>query len=130
MILVDSSVWIDILRGRTTRQTELLRGLTAADEGIAIADLCLYEVLQGVKPESELPKTYERLREFAILPVGGEYFAVTAARNSRFLRSRGCQVTPVDCLLATYCIVNGLRLLTSDKDFDAFATHLGLDLVR
>jgi len=130
MILVDSSVWIDTLRGRATRQTHLFRAFAAADEALAIADLCLFEVLQGLKPESALNKTYERLREFAILPVGGEYFAVAAAKNSQFLRARGFQVTPVDCLLATYCIVNGLRLLTSDKDFEPFAIHLGLDLIR
>lgn len=130
MILVDSSVWIDALRGTATRQTDLLHSLAADNQALGVPDLCLYEVLQGVKPASAMGATHDQLMEFPTLAVGGEYIAVTAARNSQFLRSKGYQVGTVDCLLATYCIVNGLRFLTADKDFDAFAAHLGLDLVR
>ena len=129
MIVVDSSVWIDSLRRRTTPQTELLDSLPPT-EAIAVPDLCLYEILQGIKPASAMSKVYEQLREFSIIPVGGEYIAVCAAQNAQLLKAHGIQVTAVDCLLATYCILNGVRLLTSDKDFEAFATHLGLDLVR
>jgi predicted nucleic acid-binding protein len=95
-----------------------------------IADLCLFEVLQGVNPPPALIKARKLLREFAVIAVGGESVAVAAAQNAQVLRSRGIQVTTVDCLLATYCIMNGLRFLTADKDFEPFALHLGLDLVR
>lgn len=129
MILVDSSVWIDLLRKRPTRETELMKRLSV-DEGLAVADVCLFEVLQGARPGAEFAKTHEMLREFHIIAVGGESIAVAAAQNAQVLRSRGFQATAIDCLLATYCIANGLRLLTADKDFNAFATHLGLDLIR
>jgi predicted nucleic acid-binding protein len=129
VILVDSSVWIEVLRERTTRETELLERLSV-DEGIAIADLCVFEVLQGVRPGADFVKAHETLREFSIVSVGGEAIAVAAARNAQLLRSKGFQATAIDCLLATYCIMNGLRFLTADKDFEAFAAHLGLDLVR
>jgi predicted nucleic acid-binding protein len=128
MIVVDSSVWIDSLRRRTTPQTELLDNL-APTEAIAVPDLCLYEILQGIRPASAMNKVHEQLREFSIVPIGGEYVALTAAQNAQTLKAHGIQPSVVDCLLATYCILNGLRLLTSDKDFEAFATHLGLDLV-
>lgn len=128
MILVDSSVWIDLLRARTTHETELLKRLSI-EEGIAIADLCLFEVLQGARPGADFVKTHEKLLEFPIIPVGGEAIAVAAAQNAQLVRSKGFQVTAVDCLLATYCIGNGLRFLTSDKDFKPYAEYLGLDLV-
>ena len=32
----------------------------------------------------------------------------------------------IDTLIATRCIVDGLTLLHSDRDFDPFAQHLGL----
>lgn len=128
MILVDSSVWIDLLRARTTHETELLKRLSI-EEGVAIADLCLFEVLQGARPGGDFVKTHEELLEFLIIPVCGEAIAVTAAQNAQIVRSKGFQVTAVDCLLATYCIVNGLRFLTSDKDFRPYAEYLGLDLV-
>lgn len=129
MILVDSSVWIDLLNSRTTPQTERLERLDTS-EGIAIADLCLFEVLQGARPGADFAKKRELLSEFTVIAVGGETIAVTAAQNARLLRSKGFQTTTVDCLLATYCVMNGVRFLTSDNDFEAFATHLGLDLVR
>ncbi|CBL46148.1 PilT-like protein, N-terminal fragment [gamma proteobacterium HdN1] len=34
----------------------------------------------------------------------------------------------IDCLIATYCIESKISLLHSDRDFDAFAKHLGLKL--
>lgn len=31
----------------------------------------------------------------------------------------------IDCLIATFCIERGYRLLHNDKDFDVYAKHLG-----
>ena len=45
MILVDSSVWIDFLRGRATPQSLKLKQLIGEVE-IAVGDLILTEVLQ------------------------------------------------------------------------------------
>ena len=128
MVMVDSSVWIDTIRGRETRETLALDS-TPPNEGVAIADLCLFEALRGVQPE-KFEAVYTQLRRLSVIPVGGEQIAVQAARNARLLRARGIQPTAVDCLLATYCIVNGVRLLSSDSDFEPFAAHLGLSLVR
>ena len=50
MILVDSSVWIDYLRGRRTPQAEKLDALLGSTP-LAIGDLILTEVLQA----AELP---------------------------------------------------------------------------
>jgi hypothetical protein len=36
----------------------------------------------------------------------------------------------IDTVIATRCIVDGLELLHSDRDFDPFAQHLGLMCVR
>ena len=51
MILVDSSVWIDYLRGTETRQTNCLDGLLGT-EPLAIGDLILTEVLQGTTTDT------------------------------------------------------------------------------
>jgi predicted nucleic acid-binding protein len=43
------------------------------------------------------------------------------------LRTRGRTVRKtIDCLFATFCIVNDHTLLHSDRDFDAFEQELGL----
>ena len=53
--------------------------------------------------------------------------AIEAACNYRALRSRGITVRKtIDTLIATRCILDGLPLLYSDRDFDPFVEHLGL----
>lgn len=129
MVMVDSSVWIDVFRRRATPEVNALWQM-AADGAACTADLCLFEILQGVKPEAAFQKTYERLSVFTIVPVGGQLVCVQSARYAQLLRARGVQPGAVDCLLATYCIMNGVGLLTTDKGFEPFAQHLGLHLVR
>lgn len=54
-----------------------------------------------------------------------------AAKNFRKLRSQGITVRgTIDVIIATRCIANGLRLLHSDRDFDVFQAHLGLQVVN
>lgn len=129
MILVDSSVWIDFLRNRPTAQAEWLdRNLDA--EGLVVGDLILAEVLQGFKEERGFAEARRMLGRLAQVNLGGEDLAVEAARNYRRLRSRGVTVRgTIDALIATRCIVDGLRLLHSDRDFDPFEAHLGLQVV-
>ena len=64
---------------------------------------------------------------FAVIVIGSGPLAVHAARNYRTLRGRG--ITPrktVDTLIATRCILDGIPLLYSDRDFQPFVEHLGL----
>ena len=131
MILVDSSVLIDWLRGRRTQETELLR-TEREQERIAVADLCLFEVLQGLRDPIAFSEAHSLLTQYPItlVDVGGESVAVAAAQNAIMLRSKGIQPTAIDCLLATFCIMRGAEFLTADKDFNAFEQHLGLKLVR
>lgn len=54
-------------------------------------------------------------------------FCFESARNYRRLRSLGVTIRgTVHMLIATRCLANGLTLLHSDRDFEAFQQHLGL----
>lgn len=127
MTIVDSSVWIDFLRGTPTRQVELLKELVRNGNGIIVGDLILAEVLQGVTSDQDFDKTHALLRAFPVVELCGHERAVRAARNYRLLRRHG--VTPrktIDTLIATACLDRGDELLYSDRDFDPFVEHLGL----
>jgi len=53
--------------------------------------------------------------------------AIQAARNYRRLRSLGVTVRKtIDTIIATRCIEDDFTLLYSDRDFDPFVKHLGL----
>ena len=52
MIVVDTSVWVDYLAGRSLGHVDLLARLIEDDEGIAITDVILTEILQGLATDS------------------------------------------------------------------------------
>jgi predicted nucleic acid-binding protein len=128
MVIVDSAVWIDLLRGRDTPHVAIFEKEAGVQE-IGIPDLVLYEVLQGVRPATKFDEVKSRLLTFPMTAVGGKNVALKAVENARRLRSLGVQTKTVDCLIATFCIENGHLLLTSDADFSAYAEHLGLILL-
>ena len=129
MILVDSSVWIDYLRGLATPQTDRLDALLGS-ELIVMGDLVLTEVLQGCVTDRQFNDVRQVLDAFELVTIGGADVAVEAARNYRRLRALGVTVRKtVDTLIATRCLVNDYELLHSDRDFEPFAQHLGLRCV-
>ena len=129
MILVDSSVWIDYFRGSITAQTEKLDGLLG-NEPLAIGDLILTEVLQGIADEKTFQNVKKMLTALRVVELGGQEVAIQAARNFRTLRNLGVTVRKtIDTVIATRCIESGYELLHNDRDFDPFAEHLGLRVV-
>ena len=129
MTLVDSSLSVDFLRGKSTAQTGLLEGLLDSKE-LAICDLTFTEVWQGCKVDKEFNEVRRLLGRLDLVALSGEDVVVEAAKNYRKLRSLGVTVRgTIDVVLATRCIVSGHRLLHSDRDFDAFEKHLGLRCV-
>ena len=130
MILVDSSVWIDYLRGTATPQAEKLDALLGIAP-LAIGDLILAEVLQGCSTDREFNEVNRTLATLHTVNLGGFELAIEAARNFRRLRALGVTVRKtIDTVIATRCIVDGLELLHCDRDFDPFEQHLGLRCVR
>lgn len=129
MILVDSSVWIDYFQGAATAQTDELDRLLG-QEPVAIGDLILTEVLQGFATERDFNTARRMLTSLTVVELGGREIAIQAARNFRTLRKLGITVRKtIATVIATRCIESGYELLHSDRDFDAFARHLGLRVV-
>lgn len=129
MILVDSSVWIDFFRGTVTPQVDALDRLLG-EELVAIGDLMMTEVLQGFASDRDFNKARRLLGALDLVEIGGRDVMIEAARYFRDLRARGITIRKtIDTLIATRCIVSGYRLLYSDRDFEPFVTHLGLERV-
>jgi predicted nucleic acid-binding protein len=129
LILVDSSVWIDYFKGRTTAQTDKLDKLLG-HQPLAIGDLILTEVLQGFPNERDFNQARKMLTSLMVVELGGQEIAIQAAKNFRALRVLGVTVRKtIDTVIATRCIESGFDLLHNDRDFDPFAKHLGLRAV-
>src|SRR5882757_1537419 len=117
---------IRYFRGTQNSQTDRLDALLG-NEPVASGDLVLAEVLQGFDSVQDFNQGKKLLTPLPIIDLVGGDIAIQAARNFRALRSRGITIRKtIDTLIATSCIEKGLTLLYSDKDFDPFVEHLGL----
>ena len=97
MVLVDSTVWIDLLRNRDSAPVVRLRALLAAGEA-AVAPVIVQELLQA---------------------------AAHVAAGALYARCRWAGITPRrphDCLIAQMAVEQGVALLHDDKDFEAIAS--------
>ena len=130
MILVDTSVWIDYFQGASTLQADRLDRLLG-QEPLAIGDLILTEVLQGFADERDFNRARRLLTSLQVVELGGAEIAIQAARNFLVLRKLGVTVRKtIDTLIATRCIESRYELLHNDRDFEPFAKHLGLRVVK
>ena len=134
MILVDSSVLIDFLRGRESPAVRRLEEIESEGEaaGWALPLVCLQEVLQGAKDEREWKTLRQTLESQEIVsPVDPLALHVEAARIYFECRRRGLTVrSSTDCFIAALALEHGLVLLHDDSDFDAIARVRPLRTLR
>lgn len=142
-ILVDSSVWIDHLRGVGSRETlilrRLLRGLDPlapppaqglAEVELWVGDLILLEVLRGIDDDRQHARVRHLLLAFDQARLGGTSTALAAVSHYRKLRRLGVTIhKAIDCLIAAWCIGENVALLHSDRDFVPFVAHCGLRVI-
>ncbi len=127
MYLVDSSVWIDFFNGKTTPQSDYLSD-HIEDGQFIVGDLILAEVLQGTASKVQFDLVLRLLSTTVQIDIVNRSIAIQAARHFEVLRAKGITVRKtIDTLIATRCIADGIPLLFSDRDFDPFVEHLGLE---
>lgn len=131
MILVDSSAWVEFLRGTGSPVHLHLRTALQGDAELACTDVVVMEILAGARGEEDRDRLRRLLYGLEFLAVDGPADYESAAELYRLCRSRG--ETPrklSDCLIAAVAIRNDAELLCDDTDFDAIARHAPLRLSR
>ncbi len=130
MILVDTSVWVDFLRGVNSRERRTLHRLIEDEEDIAITGIILTEILQGIKEDKDFQTLKDYLLEFPLYSPKAPETYLRAAGIYRDCRKRGKTVRKtVDCIIAAIAMENGLALLHKDSDFDHIEACTGLKKV-
>ena len=119
MVLVDTSVWIEVFRKSPQVQLE---SLVDFDEIVTCLPV-IQEVLQGFTAEPAFLRARESMLAFPIVeaPLGRDVWlqAVDLYRSGRRL---GLTIrSSVDCLIAACAIRHQLEVLHHDRDFDAIA---------
>jgi hypothetical protein len=123
MYLVDTSVWVDYLRGDDTGPVSALQRLLAGEEIVGVAPIIVQEILQGADSDERFEKWRKRFAELCCYAPADPLAAhIAAARLYQECRRAG--KTPRssnDCLIAGIAIEHGLILLQDDRDFVAIA---------
>lgn len=123
MIVVDTSVWIDVLGGRRTRQARRCVELIEGGDPVALTDVIFAEILQGLRSEDEARLVERHLRAFPVLRLEALDDFALAASLYRTARREGLTIrNTLDCLIAAPCVRTGAPLLHSDADFDRLAS--------
>jgi predicted nucleic acid-binding protein len=122
VIAVDTSVWVNLLRGGDGRHVRELVALIEEDAGVCLTDVVLSELLQGVRTEREARQLEQRLLAFDVLRLSDLEDFTLAAQLCRTARRGGHTIRrTLDCLIAAVCIREDVPLLHDDVDFDRLA---------
>ena len=122
MVLVDSSVWIDLLRDAKTPQTLALRRLLPDGEA-ALAPVIYQEILQGAATSERFTRLKRYFRTLPFLNPAHPIETWEAAAEL-YVRCRLRGFTPRsahDCLVARIALEHKVPLLHDDRDFEAIA---------
>jgi hypothetical protein len=126
LILIDTSAWVEFLRGTGSPVCELVDKLLAGD--IATCDPVRMEVLAGARSEQHLQQLRGLLARAVVVPTEPADFEVAAALY-RTCRQRGRTVRKLmDCLIAAVAIRADIPLLHLDTDFDTLVEHTALQV--
>ncbi|MDE2058977.1 MAG: PIN domain nuclease [candidate division NC10 bacterium] len=131
MILVDTSVWVDFLRGEDSSQRRLFHRLIEDEADISMTEIIFTEILQGIKNDGEFQAIRDYLLEFPLYTPKGIETYLHAARIYRNCRKKVKTVRrTIDCIIAAICIENDLTLLHKDSDFDLIQACTGLQVIQ
>lgn len=120
MIVVDTSVLVDFLRGRSTPAARTLRRLEEEAIPFAIPAVCCQELLSGARDTKEWQLLLAYLETQSILLPGSPWHThVEAARIMFDCRRQGI-ILPgaVDCFIAQCVLETSGILLHDDADFE------------
>lgn len=130
MILVDTSIWVDFLRGESSLQRRILHDCIENEEDIAITGIILAEILQGITEDRGFRAARNYLLEFPVYEPKGIATYIEAARIYRLCRSKGKTIrSTVDCINAAICIENDLPILHKDRDYYVIKECTGLKVL-
>ncbi len=125
MILVDSCVWIDLLKKRKNSHTQFLQNLAhKLVEEVCISHVIYFEVLRGITSDLERRKLARSFEQMAILDFKNEGFDPWIAVYRKCARSGVNLPRLGDWMIAKTAVDHDLELLTSDQDFSAIAMHV------
>jgi predicted nucleic acid-binding protein len=133
MVLVDTPVWSLALRRKPEQLSPRERQITETlaelvREGrVQMLGPVRQELLSGIREEAQFRKLRDYLRAFPEHPLEAEDYEEAAQMNNR-CRARGIAGSAIDFLICAAANRRSWMILTTDRDFQNYASVLPLRL--
>jgi predicted nucleic acid-binding protein len=113
-VLLDTSIWIDALRGKTPNIVALTQGLLNDDRALTCGPV-IFEIKRGLRS----PERKKILPLFdALIRLSFDEAMWDAAGDlDASLRKKGVTIPPMDVLIARICLHHKVALFTLDEHF-------------
>jgi len=119
LVLIDTSVWIEVFRRRNPLDLEAL----VAIEEVATCLPIIQEVLQGFREEAAFRQAHQSMFSLPVIesPLEASVFE-EAVSLYRTARANGITVrSSIDCLIAACALRHDLEVWHRDRDYAALA---------
>lgn len=123
MLLIDTSIWIEILRDKSKVKTVNLKKIISGRD-YYLPIFTKLELLQGCKDEIDWAKMSSYLAIQNYLEPDYNSIWENSARLYFELRRQGITIrSNIDCMIAIMAMENNLILYHCDRDFEEIAKH-------
>ncbi|WP_165962641.1 type II toxin-antitoxin system VapC family toxin [Occultella glacieicola] len=128
MILVDTSVWIEFLRGTASTATAFVRDRLGSD--LATTEPVLMEVLAGTRRGAQTEQVERLLLSQHWLRVDPTVDYRGAVEVFQHARAAGHQPRALqDCLIAAVALRHGATLAHRNDDYERLSSAVGLTVL-
>ncbi|MFQ6083214.1 MAG: PIN domain-containing protein [Candidatus Aminicenantia bacterium] len=114
-ILIDTSVWIDYFRNKSSNLSEKVDKILSEDE-IYVPKIVIAELIQGAKSEREISIIEDFIDAFNIIDQKEDSW-MKAGRLSYNLKKKGKTVYLTDCYIAVIAQEHNCQIFTLDEHF-------------
>ena len=136
IVVVDTSVWSLAFRRRShvalppsqAKHVRVLKDLIA-DARVALLGMVRQEILSGIKGAEQFVRLRDYLQGFPDVPLGTSDYE-DAAEMWNTCRSHGIAGNPIDLLICSVASRRQWIIYTIDLDFERYAKHLPVKLLR
>jgi tRNA(fMet)-specific endonuclease VapC len=111
-VVVDTSIFIDYLRAKDKKNTELY--MIPSSKHIYISAITLYELLMGATTDQKIVDVKILTEDTIVLPFDEEV-SIQASQIYHDLRKANKMIEFRDIFIAASCLINNLPILTSNK---------------
>lgn len=128
-VVVDTTAWSLLLRRQSPINHPVVVELTRLihhDAAVMLGPV-RQELLSGVRIEIQFERLRRRLRDYPGLEIEDVHYELAAAFYN-ICRSSGIQGSQVDLLICAVASNLGMPILSTDRDFESYATVLPIDL--